>query len=69
MQQRLEEWRILFIVISVIYMIGALSFLVLGSGETLPWATNQSSDPKENENLNEQELKLLSDKEKNPNDK
>lgn len=42
--QKQEEWMWVFIITAIVYFVGAISFLVLGSGELEPWATQKSND-------------------------
>jgi hypothetical protein len=44
--QTLDEWRIVFFIAAAIYIVGAVAFGFLASGEVQPWAV-QSKKSKE----------------------
>jgi ACS family sodium-dependent inorganic phosphate cotransporter len=37
-KQKQEEWQLVFFITAAVYLSGAIAFLILGSGETQPWA-------------------------------
>ena len=51
MQQRQEEWQLVFFITAAVYIVGALGFIVLGSGELEPWAKKQPNATKNEEEL------------------
>ena len=48
-QPVLSDWRRLFMIFAVIYFIGGVAFLVLGSGEPRKWATFEAQEKRQNE--------------------
>lgn len=55
-----DQWRYVFWILVVVYTIGALVFLLFGSGELQPW--NSEKEPPKSQEM--QPLKGVSDKEK-----
>lgn len=45
LQQTFEQWRIVFWILALTYMCGAMVFLIFGTAKTLPW----NSCPKKEE--------------------
>ena len=43
-KQKQEEWQIVFYITAVVYLVGAISYIVLASGELEPWATKKQAD-------------------------
>lgn len=56
-KQKQEEWQIVFWVTAIIYLIGGLGSLILGSAETAPWARRDK--PKYTEAGDKEELDAL----------
>lgn len=50
--QKQSEWQFVFLITAVVYVVGALGFLIMGSGELQPWAAKK---PNQNETRNEDE--------------
>lgn len=52
-KKRQEEWKIVFFISLVVYLIGALVFILFARGETQAWAKNRDKyDLEEVEELN-----------------
>lgn len=56
----IEQWRIVFYILSGTYIVGALCFVLFGSGELQPWNSpkkiNETEEKKEEEPLNEEKV-------------
>lgn len=55
LQQTFEQWRIVFWILAVAYMFGALVFLIFGTAKTLPWNSVSSTDKSNDIAFNETE--------------
>ena len=44
-KKKQEEWQKVFLITAVVYLVGALAFIVLGQGETQEWAKKQEVKP------------------------
>jgi hypothetical protein len=44
-----SEWRIVFIITCVIYLIGGLVYAILADGSPQPWAIRKNEETEENE--------------------
>jgi hypothetical protein len=42
--QAKSDWNIVFFIAAFIYLIGAVIFLLIGTGETQPWASHPADD-------------------------
>jgi hypothetical protein len=40
-KKKQEEWQVVFIITAVVYLVGALAFIILGQAETQEWAKKQ----------------------------
>lgn len=50
-KQLQSEWKIVFFITAAVYLVGAIGFLVLGSGEAEDWASNKSKRSEEGEQV------------------
>ena len=48
-KQKQEEWRIVFIITAVIYLIGAIILLIFTKGTVEPWAVKSKASQKDHE--------------------
>jgi MFS-type transporter involved in bile tolerance (Atg22 family) len=48
-KQKQEEWRIVFIITAVIYLIGAIILLIFTKGTVEPWAVKSKTSQKDHE--------------------
>ena len=54
-KKKQEEWRIIFLISLIVYSVGAVTFLLLASGDTQQWAKKTQNNP-----LDEKEMVPLS---------
>ena len=60
LQRLAEEWQRVFFIAAGVYLLGALGFALLASGDVQPWAKDQGDDDKES-GYPKHEMKLLHD--------
>ncbi|XP_038222250.1 sialin isoform X2 [Zerene cesonia] len=53
-----EQWQIVFFILAGTYTAGALVFTIFGSGELQPWNSPQGAPSKEEQPLNDKEVKV-----------
>lgn len=64
LQQTFQQWHIVFWILAVAYMFGAIVFLIFGTAKTLPWNSVSSKDESNDIAFNETEaIKSLKENE------
>lgn len=57
LQQTFEQWKIVFWILSVLYTIGALIYLIFGTAITLSWNSIQTEEETKDIQIEELEIK------------